>query len=344
MEQDANEASATRSRSTKFDIPDLTHIEKMGGPPTIFPTPAGAKENKESSKAGKYANSPLLFRRVFGHGEAVPKPQLEIQSEALIDFLKQLPNPNSCLPVHESPMIICEPYPGLFYFRDEIKKAATSAEHEEIWRDLEHLLQFEEEYMGQAMCKIESFLASGEIDFAHLWVLFKPGQPVVRQALDTHGDPYYWLGFVSQFSYSKTSEGSIGFVQVLSTAVRQQRVGVKLDTVTIPGFTGIIKIPDLHIVPLSHHPKSEDIRAKALVRSSLYLDILSKNPLAQMVYGGPIWIPPRRKTTGVDNFFQCSGMSRQEQTSGCGFFDPPTCNVSIFTPTKSLHKSRGRMS
>jgi len=322
----------------KTQIPDITEIEQMGKPTLTYPTPEGAKYENQTKIEGKYSEYPIMVRRVHPLDDDKPQVKLRIQSQSLKDFLKQLPHSALALPVHKFPMELDEPYQGIFHLKDEIAQAQSHSQSLDLSKGIAFLKKFQDDYMHTTISEINELLDKGQISFAYLWALYKPGELVALWRLTDTGPPNYWLAHVQRFTRFEQNEEVVWKVEVLSTAIRGDRVGSERNTFEFPQFPGTVNITELPVIPLRCLKNRKEIQEVALKRATLYQGLMlplamnttagHREPPAHWRYKGPVWVPQKDPThRQPDNFSWIFG--RRKGQEGCRFFDPASCNVSL---------------
>ena len=319
-------------------ITDITEIELMGKPSKVYRTPPGAKYENDKKLEGPYAKHTLIIRRVHSLGDDKPQVHLQIQSQALMEFFKGLPHSAITLPIHEFPLKIPQPYKGIFHFRDEIQQAASNARFSHLRNEFFELKKFQKEYMETMIQEVDALVRSGRISYDYLWALYKPGDLVALWRLDDNGRPNPWLCRAQNLSY--ITDQRLWKIEILATAIRGDCVGGERDAFEFPAFLGTIKINELPVIPLRYLPNAEKIKAEALKRAELYLDIVrppaekakigKRTTPAHLNYEGPVWIPKDSSQRNPDPYMWMYEMKKGRV--GCRFFDPASFHVSSPRP------------
>ncbi|KAI1396980.1 P-loop containing nucleoside triphosphate hydrolase protein [Hypoxylon fuscum] len=312
--------SVSKSRSKIFNgkFFDITEQWKSWKEPgEVYPTGQNIHTSDQINRRfGEYS---LLLRRKHVP-EREPVLFLEIQSSTLrAEFSRIATHLRNELNLKGDPIKVEAPYHQLYHVRQELNSAIQAAGTEELKQELLLLRSFEKEHLGRAINEIELHIESRQINYEHLWALFKPGELVILQPhlAVTGSQSVISCGVLKRYDTVKTQLGSCWLVIILSMDICNGRIGAVEHKFEFPSFTGLIEIDALPVYPLAFCPEKHIVQEYLMERGKSYIQLSlsksissnsSENPLKD--YNGPIWIEAEDRTK-----------------KGCDLFDTPAKTI-----------------
>lgn len=309
--------------NSKFE--DVKEIQQDGQVLTVTRTQNQYRRTQETKRRfGEYS---LLLRRILDLNDRAKAVQLEIQSETLRLEFRRLARGLTSISLNHNPIIIPEPYKELYHCREKIRNAAQHAP-EEVRRELQLLVNFQDQYMSRNIEAFKAFKDSVTIEFDFLWGIFEPGRHVVIQNNSATAVPIEWCAVLE--SYQVQTQNGVQFwtITVTHTGFNGQKFGNVQATFTFPSFSGTVDITQLPAYPLQFCKHEDLLREAAIARGAKYeqycadSSTVSAPPIGRpMTYEGPLWTPRK------DGY--------QDGRWGCRIHDSPSGTVSPTIPASA---------
>ncbi|KAL2693469.1 hypothetical protein Neosp_000029 [[Neocosmospora] mangrovei] len=170
---------------------DVKEITQDGCILTVMKTEMTFKQERQ--RRGRFGEFSLLLRRTMDNKSNVkPRLQLEIQSNTLRQEFAQMAENMTTIRLSHDPIVIPEPFIEVYHCREKIREALKFAKNDILQAELQLLVNFQDQYMAEAIKTIDQFMASGSIEFEWLWAIFPPGELVVIENISASDAPIQW--------------------------------------------------------------------------------------------------------------------------------------------------------
>jgi len=280
------------------------------------------KRSQQSKKRfGEYS---LLLRHVLDLNDTKkPTLQLELQSDVLRREFRRLAQGLTSISLDHDPIVIPEPFRELYYFREQVRRAADDkTATEEVRREMQLLVEFEARYMSPTIATVAAFRDSRSIEFEFLWSLFVPGRQIVLQNTSAAVD---WPAVVKSYEVQIEKGVPMWVVKVTHTGFNGHKFGTVQASFKFESFSGTVDITQLPAYPLEYCPHRDQLTQAMTERGKRYEEYcqssssMSKPPIGTtMMYEGPFWTLRDEKD--------------YDHRRGCRLHDSPSGTVSRPSP------------
>ncbi|KAJ7508569.1 P-loop containing nucleoside triphosphate hydrolase protein [Mycena galericulata] len=235
-----------------------------------------AKTLRKTSKPARKLNNKkpvLIVRRLIDEKGRHSGTEVDVKSVPLCQLLLDINADVEGLSLtFNNPIIqsneLFQCRPGLLKRLEEEK--VKSEPDEVLIGDISTALQFIQEDYAETLGDFD-MLAHNEISYELLWVIFPPNTLVYRYHTFTEQNQ---ILLARTFEYSRRPDGSL-FAEIACDVINNDgnSFGLARDTIELNSFRGARTILDLPLFPLEYHPKKEEIRASAMKRGKIFVDL-----------------------------------------------------------------------
>ncbi|KAH8900762.1 P-loop containing nucleoside triphosphate hydrolase protein [Thozetella sp. PMI_491] len=297
------------------EFEDITQITTQWGSVEVFKT----TDTQTRDRDGKKRPSETKFSDL----------QLEIQSPALQESMRQILKGFTSISLEKNPIVIPEPFAELYFCRHQIQSAIEKAQSPELMKELQLLVNFREKYMAKTISTIETSIKEGKIESENLWCLFPVGSVVILQNRHTPGSMLIWCVVVKSCDKIKGDRNDEWAIRVEFSGFDGEKICRAKGEFNMGHFYGSKEIRSLKAYPLDFHPQKEEVKKALIERGKRYVELCLDESQENKAragyhcsYTGPFWCIKE----DVVNFFEkpTKKIAGEEVPSKDLMITPPT--------------------